>query len=114
VFFIRDTMNSPHSMRSQKRHGGSGRRDNNMQWDFWSLNPESAHQVTYLMGDRGIPKTYLNGYGSHTYLWVDATGWATSRSSCTPAAPTSTGGQADDAKAESDHTIKEFGDLRRT
>ena len=25
-----------------------------MQWDFWTLSPESAHQVTYLMGDRGI------------------------------------------------------------
>jgi catalase len=47
-----------------------------MQWDFWSLNPESAHQVTYLMGDRGIPKTYrhMNGYGSHTFLWVNAAG----------------------------------------
>ena len=47
-----------------------------MQWDFWSLNPESAHQVTYLMGDRGIPKTFrhMNGYGSHTYLWVNAAG----------------------------------------
>ena len=47
-----------------------------MQWDFWSLNPESAHQVTYLMGDRGIPKTcrHMNGYGSHTYLWINAAG----------------------------------------
>ena len=57
VFFIRDTMKFPHFIRSQKRRGGTGLRDNNMQWDFWSLNPESAHQVTYLMGDRGIPKT---------------------------------------------------------
>ena len=74
VFFIRDTMKFPHFIRSQKRRGGNGLRDNNMQWDFWSLNPESAHQVTYLMGDRGIPKTYrhMNGYGSHTYLWVNA------------------------------------------
>jgi Catalase len=47
-----------------------------MQWDFWTLNPQSAHQVTYLMGDRGIPKTWrhLNGYGSHTYLWVNEAG----------------------------------------
>jgi catalase len=47
-----------------------------MQWDFWSLNPESAHQVTYLMGDRGIPKSYrhMNGYGSHTYMWVNEAG----------------------------------------
>ncbi|MGI8522956.1 MAG: catalase [Nocardioides sp.] len=76
VFFVRDTMKFPHFIRSQKRRGGSGLRDNNMQWDFWSLNPESAHQVTYLMGDRGIPKTYrhMNGYGSHTYLWINAAG----------------------------------------
>jgi catalase len=47
-----------------------------MQWDFWTLSPESAHQVTYLMGDRGIPKTWrnMNGYSSHTYMWVNADG----------------------------------------
>ena len=70
VFFVRDTMKFPHFIRSQKRRGGSGLRDNNMQWDFWSLNPESAHQVTYLMGDRGLPRSWrhMNGYGSHTCL----------------------------------------------
>ncbi|BDZ58355.1 catalase [Barrientosiimonas endolithica] len=76
IFFVRDTMKFPHFIRSQKRRGGSGLRDNHMQWDFWSLNPESAHQVTYLMGDRGIPKTFrhMNGYGSHTYLWINEAG----------------------------------------
>ena len=45
-----------------------------MQWDFWTLSPESAHQVTYLMGDRGIPRSWrhMNGYSSHTYMWVNA------------------------------------------
>jgi catalase len=76
VFFIRDGIKFPHFIRSQKRRGGTGLRDNHMQWDFWTLNPESAHQVTYLMGDRGIPKTlrHMNGYGSHTYLWINAAG----------------------------------------
>ncbi|MDZ8172942.1 catalase [Microbacterium xanthum] len=76
IFFIRDTMKFPHFIRSQKRRGGNGLRDNNMQWDFWTLNPESAHQVTYLMGDRGIPASYrqMNGYGSHTYMWVNEAG----------------------------------------
>jgi catalase len=76
VFFIRDTMKFPHFIRSQKRLPGSALRDNHMQWDFWSLNPESAHQVTYLMGDRGIPKTFrhMNGYGSHTYMWINEAG----------------------------------------
>jgi catalase len=47
-----------------------------MQWDFWTLSPESAHQVTWLMGDRGIPKDWrhMNGYSSHTYMWVNAKG----------------------------------------
>src|SRR5699024_12186506 len=50
--------------------------DLHMQWDFWTNNPESAHQVTYLMGDRGLPRTWrhMNGYGSHTYMWVNAAG----------------------------------------
>ncbi|MQY31522.1 catalase [Nocardia aurantia] len=76
VFFIRDAIKFPDFIRSQKRLPGNGLRDHNMQWDFWTLRPESAHQVTWLMGDRGIPKTYrhMNGYGSHTYQWTNAAG----------------------------------------
>ncbi|BCI55605.1 catalase [Mycolicibacterium litorale] len=76
VFFIRDAIKFPDFIRSQKRLPGNGLRDHNMQWDFWTLRPETAHQVTWLMGDRGIPKTYrhMNGYGSHTYQWVNAAG----------------------------------------
>ena len=76
VFFIRDTMKFPHFIRSQKRRGANGLRDNDMQWDFWTLNPESAHQVTWLMGDRGIPRTWrhMNGYGSHTYMLYNEAG----------------------------------------
>jgi catalase len=76
IFFIRDPIKFPHFIRSQKRLPDSGVRDNNMQWDFWTLNPESAHQVTFLFTDRGIPKTWRNmdGFGSHTYLWVNAAG----------------------------------------
>jgi len=76
VFFIRDPSKFPDFIHSQKRRADNHLRDNNMQWDFWTLKPESAHQVTYLMGDRGIPKTWrnMNGYGSHTYLWENAGG----------------------------------------
>ena len=76
VFFVRDPMKFPHFIRSQKRLPDSGLRDPHMQWDFWTLNPESAHQVTYLMGDRGLPRTWrhMNGYGSHTFMWVGASG----------------------------------------
>ena len=74
VFFVRDPMKFPHFIRSQKRLPDSGLRDNHMQWDFWTNNPETAHQVTYLMGDRGLPRTWrqMNGYGSHTYMWINA------------------------------------------
>jgi catalase len=63
-------------IRSQKRRADNNLRDNDMQWDFWTLSPESAHQVTWLMGDRGIPRSWrhMNGYSSHTYLWVNAAG----------------------------------------
>jgi len=76
VFFIRDTIKFPDFIHSQKRRADTHLRDNNMQWDFWTLQPESAHQVTWLMGDRGIPSSWreMNGYGSHTYLWVNAGG----------------------------------------
>jgi catalase len=76
IFFVRDPMKFPHFIRSQKRLADSGLRDNHMQWDFWTGNPESAHQVTYLMGERGLPRTWrhMNGYGSHTYMWINAAG----------------------------------------
>ena len=76
VFFVRDPMKFPHFIRSQRRLPASGLRSNNMQWDFWTATPESAHQVTYLMGDRGLPKNWrhMNGYSSHTYMWVNAAG----------------------------------------
>jgi catalase len=76
VFFIRDPMKFQHFIRSQKRLARNNLRDADMQWDFWTLSPESAHQVTWLFGDRGIPKNWrhMNGYSSHTYSWVNAAG----------------------------------------
>lgn len=76
VFFVRDPMKFQHFIHSQKRRADNGLRDNDMQWDFWTLSPETAHQVTILMSDRGIPKSYrhMNGYTSHTYMWVNDKG----------------------------------------
>ncbi|MER8184831.1 catalase [Kitasatospora sp. NPDC094015] len=76
VFFVRDPIKFQDFIRSQKRRPDNHLRDNDMQWDFWTLSPESAHMVTWLMGDRGIPKSWrhMNGYGSHTYQWVNADG----------------------------------------
>lgn len=76
VFFLRDPLKFQQFIRSQKRRADNDLRDHDMQWDFWTLSPESAHQVAWLMGDRGIPKSWrqMNGYSSHTYMWVNAKG----------------------------------------
>ena len=76
VFFVRDATKFQDFIHSQKRQPDTGLRDNNMQWDFWTLSPESAHQVTVLMSDRGTPRTYrhMNGYSSHTYSTINAAG----------------------------------------
>ena len=76
VFFLRDPMKFQHFIRSQKRLAANNLRDPDMQWDFFTLSPESAHQVTWLFGDRGIPRSWrhMNGYSSHTYMWVNQSG----------------------------------------
>ena len=76
VFFVRDPYKFAQFIHTQKRNPQTNVRDMNMQWDLWSLCPESLHQVTILFSDRGVPRTYrhLNGYGSHTYSLINADG----------------------------------------
>lgn len=74
VFFIRDPLKFPDFIHTQKRHPRTNLRSPTAMWDFWSLSPESLHQVTILMSDRGLPTDvrHINGYGSHTYsFWND-------------------------------------------
>ncbi len=75
VFFVRDAFKFPDFIRTQKRHPKTNLRSPEAMFDFWAAQPESVHQVTILMSDRGIPVNpmFMNGYGSHTYsLWNDA------------------------------------------
>ncbi|MFC5834282.1 catalase [Nonomuraea insulae] len=76
IFFIRDPQKFSDFIHSQKRRADNHLHDNNMQWDFWTLSPESAHQVTFLMSDRGTPSSWrhMHGFGSHTFLWYNASG----------------------------------------
>lgn len=78
VFFIRDAIKFPDFIHTQKRHPQTHLKNPNAVWDFWSLSPESLHQVTILMSDRGIPATlrHMHGFGSHTFKWVNAEGQA--------------------------------------
>ena len=74
VFFVRDPLKFPDFIHTQKRHPRTNLRSNTAMWDFWSLSPESLHQVTILMSDRGLPKSlrHINGFGSHTYSLLSA------------------------------------------
>jgi catalase len=74
VFFIRDPQKFPDFIHTQKRHPKTNLRSNTAAWDFWSLSPESLHQVTILMSDRGLPKDFrhIHGFGSHTYSLINA------------------------------------------
>ncbi|MCR8682713.1 catalase [Campylobacter sp. LMG 17559] len=73
TFFIRDAYKFPDFIHTQKRDPRTHLRSNNAAWDFWSLCPESLHQVTILMSDRGIPASYrhMHGFGSHTYSLIN-------------------------------------------
>jgi len=74
VFFVRDPYKFPDFIRTQKRDPKTNLRSPTAMWDFWSLSPESLHQVTILFSDRGIPRSYrhLHGFGSHTYSFLNA------------------------------------------
>ena len=76
VFFIRDPLKFPDFIRTQKRHPRTHLRSPAAMWDFWSLSPESVHQITILMSDRGLPVApmYMNGYGSHTFSFWNESG----------------------------------------
>jgi len=76
IFFIRDAIKFPDFIHTQKRNPINGLKNPNAVWDFWGLSPESVHQVTILMSDRGIPATlrHMHGFGSHTFKWVNAEG----------------------------------------
>ncbi|OMJ79010.1 hypothetical protein SteCoe_21039 [Stentor coeruleus] len=74
IFFIRDPLKFADFIHTQKRDPKTNLKCANMFWDFLSLTPESTHQITYMFGNRGTPDGFrrMNGYGSHTYKWVNA------------------------------------------
>src|SRR5688500_2629715 len=74
VFFIKDPKKFPDFIHTQKRDPRTHTKSATMVWDFWSLNPESLHQVMILMSDRGTPYGYrhMHGFGSHTFSFINA------------------------------------------
>lgn len=73
VFFIKDAKKFPDFIHTQKRTPKTNLKSATMMWDFWSLNPESLHQVLILMSDRGTPYGYrhMHGFGSHTFSMIN-------------------------------------------
>jgi len=74
VFFIKDPKKFSDFIHTQKRDPYTNCKSATMMWDFWSLNPESLHQVTILMSNRGTPYGYrhMDGFGSHTFSMINA------------------------------------------
>lgn len=74
VFFFRDPLKFPDLNHAVKRDPRTNMRSANNNWDFWSSLPEALHQVTIVMSDRGIPKSYrtMHGFGSHTFSMINA------------------------------------------
>jgi catalase len=76
VFFIKDPKKFPDFIHTQKRDPKTNLKSATMMWDYWSLNPESLHQLIILFSDRGTPDGYrrMNGYGSHTFSMINSKG----------------------------------------
>ena len=73
VFFIKDAKKFPDFIHTQKRVPKTNLKSHTMMWDFWSLNPESLHQVLILMSNRGTPHGFrhMHGFGSHTFSMIN-------------------------------------------
>jgi catalase len=76
VFFLKDPLKFPDLNHAVKRDPRTNMRSAKNNWDFWTNLPESLHQVTITMSERGIPLSYrhMNGYGSHTYSLINVSG----------------------------------------
>src|SRR6202049_1670602 len=74
VFFFRDPPRFPDLNHAIKRDPRTGMRSADNNWDFWTMLPEALHQVTIVMSERGIPKSFrhMHGFGSHAYSFLNA------------------------------------------
>jgi len=72
VFFLRDPLKFPDLNHAVKRDPRTHLRSAENNWDFWTLLPEALHQVTIVMSDRGLPRSYrhMHGFGSHTFSFI--------------------------------------------
>jgi catalase len=76
VFFLRDPSKFPDFVHSQKKNPATNLPDPAAVYEFWANSPQSLHQMTILMSDRGIPYSYrhMHGFSSHTLSFWNAKG----------------------------------------
>lgn len=76
VFFLRDGIKFPDFIHSQKKNPRTNMPDPAANYEFWANYPQSLHQITILMSDRGIPASYrhMHGFSSHTFSFWNTQG----------------------------------------
>lgn len=76
VFFLNDPMKFPDFVHSQKKNPRTNLPDPAAVFEFWANHPQSLHQATILMSDRGIPLSHRHqhGFGSHTLSFWNSKG----------------------------------------
>lgn len=76
VFFLRDAIKFPDFIHSQKKNPRTNLPDPAAMYEFWANHPQSLHQITILMSDRGIPASYrhMHGFSSHTFSFWNEKG----------------------------------------
>ncbi|HYN53380.1 MAG TPA: catalase [Methylotenera sp.] len=76
VFFLNDPIKFPDFIHSQKKDARTNLPNPANAFEFWANHPQSLHQMTILMSDRGIPLSYrhVHGFSSHTLSFYNAKG----------------------------------------
>lgn len=73
VFYLRDPLKFLDLNHVVKRDPRTNLRNMAYKWDFFSHLPESLHQLTIDVSDRGLPQSFrhMHGFGSHTYSFIN-------------------------------------------
>ena len=74
IFYLRDPLKFPDLNHVVKRDPRTNLRNPTWKWDFFSLLPETLHQLTIDFSDRGLPRSYrhMHGFGSHAFSFINA------------------------------------------
>ena len=75
-FSCGDPLKFPDFIHSQKKDPRDNTPHPARMYEFWANMPQSFHQMTILMSDRGIPASYrhMHGFSSHTLSLYNANG----------------------------------------